>query len=80
LVKKRLVPVVFDGPPPQPGTPVMLAGREAGEMRSAATTEKGGIGLALLRLESLTEADRAGGGLQAGSIGVTPAKAPWMAF
>lgn len=80
LVKKRLVPVVFDGPPPQPGTPVMLAGREAGEMRSTTATEKGGIGLALLRLESLAEADQAGGGLQAAGVGVTPAKAPWMAF
>jgi len=38
LVKKRLVPVVLDGPPPQPGTQVTLAGREAGEMRSAAAT------------------------------------------
>ncbi|MBI1985629.1 MAG: folate-binding protein YgfZ, partial [Rhodospirillales bacterium] len=80
LVKKRLVPVVLDGPPPQPRTPVMLAGREAGEMRSAAITEKGSIGLALLRLESLAEADRAGGGLQAGGVRVTPEKAPWMAF
>jgi hypothetical protein len=80
LVKKRLVPVVLDGPPPQPGTPVMLAGREAGEMRSATATEKGGIGLALLRLDSLAEAAQAEGGLQAAGVGVTPAKAPWMAF
>ncbi|MGH6662058.1 MAG: YgfZ/GcvT domain-containing protein [Rhodospirillales bacterium] len=80
LVKKRLVPVVLDGPPPQPGTPVMLAGREAGEMRSATATEKGGIGLALLRLESLAEAGQAEGRLQAAGVGVTPAKAPWMAF
>jgi len=80
LVKKRLVTVVLDGPPPQPGTPVMLAGREAGELRSAAATEKGGIGLALMRLESLAEAAQAGGGLQAGGVRVTPTKAPWMAF
>jgi len=80
LVKKRLVPVVLDGPPPQPGTQVTLAGREAGEMRSAAATEKGGIGLALLRLESLAEADQAEGGLRAGDVRVTPAKARWMAF
>jgi folate-binding protein YgfZ len=76
LVKKRLVPVVLDGAPPDPGTPVMLAGREAGELRSAAATENGGIGLALLRLESLAEA----GGMTAGDVGVTPRKAPWMAF
>jgi len=49
-------------------------------MRSATTTEKGGIGLALLRLDSLAEAAQAEGGLQAAGVGVTPAKAPWMAF
>jgi tRNA-modifying protein YgfZ len=80
LVKKRLMPVVLDGPPPEPGTPVMLAGREAGELRSAAATENGGIALALLRLESLVEADKVGGAMEAGGVRVTPAKAPWMAF
>jgi len=80
LVKKRLVPVVLDGPPPEPGTPVTLAGREAGELRSAAATENGGIGLALLRLDSLAEAAKAGGAMRAGGVSITPAKAPWMAF
>jgi folate-binding protein YgfZ len=79
LVKKRLVPVALDGPPPPPGTPVTLADREAGELRSAAATEDGAVGLALLRLESLAEADKAGG-MRAGGVRVTPAKAPWMAF
>ncbi len=80
LVKKRLVPVVLDGAPPAPGTPVMLAGREAGELRSAAVTDGGAIGLALLRLDSLADAGKAGGGMTAGDVPVTPAKAPWMAF
>jgi hypothetical protein len=43
------------GPAPQPCTPVMLGDQEAGEMRSAQCTL--GLGLALLRLELLEEAD-----------------------
>lgn len=52
LVKRGLIPVTFDGPPPPPGTPIMQAGREVGEMRSA----RGGRGLASLRLEALQAA------------------------
>jgi folate-binding protein YgfZ len=49
LIKKRLFPVRIDGPAPEPGTIVMLDGREAGEMRSS----RDGIGLALLRLDAI---------------------------
>jgi folate-binding protein YgfZ len=49
LIRKRLLPVEIDGPPPPPGTPVLQGEREAGEMRSAA----GRRGLALLRLDAL---------------------------
>ena len=49
LVKKRIVPVTIDGPSPAPGTIVMQDGTDAGEIRAAAD----GVGLALLRLESL---------------------------
>ena len=49
LVKKRLVPVTFDGSAPTPGTPVSSGGRDVGEIRSG--TE--GLALALLRLEAL---------------------------
>ena len=52
LVKKRLLPVAIEGPAPEPGTPVLLDGEEAGVMRGAA----GGYGLALMRLEKLEEA------------------------
>ena len=41
------------GPAPQPCTPVMLGDQEAGKMSSAQCT----LGLALLRLELLEEAD-----------------------
>jgi folate-binding protein YgfZ len=53
LVKKRLVPVRIEGAAPPPGTTVTLAGDEAGEMRSAA----GEVGLALLRIQKLEEAE-----------------------
>src|SRR3954470_2287129 len=49
LIKKRLFPVRIDGPPPAPGTMVTLDGKDAGEMRSS----RDGLGLALLRLESV---------------------------
>ena len=52
LVKKRLLPVAIEGPAPEPGTPVLIEGEEAGVMRGAAA----GYGLALLRLEKLEEA------------------------
>jgi folate-binding protein YgfZ len=51
LIKKRLFPVRIDGPAPAPGTILSLDGKEAGEMRSS----RGGIGLALLRLDAVAE-------------------------
>ena len=50
LVKKRLVPVAFDGPPPPAETPLTKDGRTVGELRSAVD----GIGLAMMRLDALT--------------------------
>ena len=78
LVKKRLVPVIFDGPPPAPETPVMLGEKQAGELRSSLPGDDGGIGLALLRLDSMAEADETGTALKAGEVTVTPAKPSWM--
>ncbi len=49
LVKRRLVPVITDGPLPSPGTPVLKAGLEVGTLRSA----QGPRGLASLRLDAL---------------------------
>jgi folate-binding protein YgfZ len=75
LVKKRLTPVRIDGTPPQPGTPVLLDGQEAGEMRSA----RDGLGLALLRLEMVEQAEREGRPLMAGEARLTPVKPAWAA-
>lgn len=49
LLKRRLVPVAVDGALPAPGTPVTRAGTEVGSFRSG----RGGIGLAVLRLDAL---------------------------
>ncbi|MEE8351313.1 MAG: folate-binding protein [Rhodospirillales bacterium] len=78
LVKKRLVPVIFNGAAPPPATPVMMGEKEAGEMRSSVTTDNGGIGLALLRLENLEDV-KDGDDLKAGEVSLTPQKPAWMA-
>ncbi len=50
LVKRRLVPVAIEGPPPPPGTIVTSEGGEIGEMRSS----RGDRGIALIRIEALS--------------------------
>ncbi|MBI3451507.1 MAG: tRNA-modifying protein YgfZ, partial [Rhodospirillales bacterium] len=76
LVRKRLMPVRIDGPPPPPGTPIMLDQQEAGEMRSAAD----GMGLALLRIEAVEQAEKEGRPLSAGEASLTPIKPAWAGF
>lgn len=68
LVKRRLVPVELEAAGLEPGTPVLAAERDAGEIRSAA----GGVGLAMLRLDRLGDPLRAGGG------SVRPRPATWQ--
>ncbi len=75
LVKKRLLPVAIAGPAPAAGTPILLDGAEAGEMRSSA----GAHGLALLRLEAVEKA-AAGAALVAGGATLTPRKPAWANF
>lgn len=53
LLKKRLFPVRIEGEAPAPGTIIMAAGQEVGELRSHC----GGHGLALLRLEIATQTE-----------------------
>jgi hypothetical protein len=74
LVKKRLLPVDIDGPQPPPDTPIMLAGKEAGVMRTAANS----VGLALLRVEHLEAAAKEA--LTAGEARLTPRKPAWAVF
>jgi folate-binding protein YgfZ len=76
LVAKRLMPVRIEGPPPEPGTAVMLGDKEAGEIRSV----HGDVGLALMRLEQVAEAARDGRALVAGAATIVPQKPAWAAF
>jgi folate-binding protein YgfZ len=48
LLKRRLLPVAIAGPPPAPGTPVTLEGREVGEMRS----HRDHRGIAFIRIDA----------------------------
>lgn len=50
LLKRRLVPVQVEGPPPSPGTPILDGDKEAGETRSAVAFGEGSWTLAMLRL------------------------------
>jgi len=75
LIKKRLMPVHFEGQAPAPGTQVTLDGRDAGEMRSSC----GEVGLALLRLDQVAKAAETGTPLKAGETALTPQRPEWMA-
>jgi folate-binding protein YgfZ len=76
LVRKRLLPVIVDGALPEPGTPVMIGDKEAGEMRSGS----GDRALALLRLEEIAKAEAGGIPLVAGEAKLTPVKPDWVNF
>jgi tRNA-modifying protein YgfZ len=70
LVKRRLVPVIVDGPLPPVGTVVLKDGVEVGTMRSG----RDGIGLASLRLDAL------GGTLRCGQAIILPKVPTWMSL
>jgi folate-binding protein YgfZ len=76
LVKKRLVPVAVDGALPPPGTPILLAGKEIGEVRSGVE----GLALALFRLDGLAAVADAGGSVVVGKARLTPRQPSWAAF
>jgi hypothetical protein len=69
LIKRRLVPVSINGPPPAPGTIVYADGRDVGEVRSS----RDGRGLALLRIDALGNRR-----LRAGDAVVAPETPDWM--
>lgn len=75
LARKRLVPVLVEGPLPQPGAMVTLDGQEAGEMRSTA----GDRALALLRIEAIEACARDGVALAAGDARLVPLRPSWLA-
>ena len=73
LIRKRLIPVLVEGPLPEPGTPILKDDREVGEMRSGS----GELGLAMLRLEAL-EAGPGGAAFVAGEARLTPRPPGWL--
>jgi len=68
LVKRRLLPVLVEGPLPVSGTPVTHDGQEVGQMRSG----RDQAGLASLRLDAIS------GPLHCGEAVLTPAVLQWM--
>ncbi len=72
LVRRRLVPVAFDGAAPSPGTPVRSGGAVVGEIRSSI----GEIGLALLRLEAIASPQA----LEAGGAGLAVRRPGWADY
>jgi tRNA-modifying protein YgfZ len=76
IARTRVVPVSFDGPPPEAGAPVMAGDRSIGMMGSGMA----GRGLATLRLDRAEEALASGTSLVAGGIRLQPLKASWARF
>jgi folate-binding protein YgfZ len=76
LVKRRLVPVSADGPLPPPGTPIVLDGKDVGEVRSGID----GSALALLRVDALHAAAAGISQIHAGETRLMPKPPAWAKF
>jgi tRNA-modifying protein YgfZ len=76
IARARIVPVGFEGPPPEAGLPVTASDRNVGMMGSGLT----GRGLAKLRLDRVEEALASGASLVAGGIKLELLKASWARF
>jgi tRNA-modifying protein YgfZ len=74
--RRRLVPVAFEGPGPQSGSPVVAGGKPVGQIGSC-TADRG---LAMLRLDRVEEALAAGLTLEAGGTPIRMVKPVWAHF
>jgi folate-binding protein YgfZ len=74
--RSRVVPVTYDGFAPEAGMPVSAGDKTVGMLGSTAQ----GRGLALLRLDRVTDALAAGQSLVAGGVEVRLAKPAWARF
>jgi tRNA-modifying protein YgfZ len=74
--RTRVVPVTFDGPPPEAGASVMAGERSVGMMGSAVA----GQGLAALRLDRVDEALAGNMALVAGGVALRVVKPHWARF
>lgn len=76
--RTRVVPVAFDGPPPEAGVTVTAGETTLGMMGSGAGTI--GRGLATLRLDRVADAMANGTPMVAGGIAIRPVKPAWARF
>ena len=76
--RTRVVPVAFDGPPPEAGAAVVAGGSNLGMMGSGLGAI--GRGLAALRLDRVGDAMVAGTPIIAGGIVIRPVKPAWAKF
>lgn len=74
VIRKRLMPVEIEGPIPEAGTKLTVAGERGGEMRSG----RDGIGLAMVRVEHLDQEDHAE--LAADATRLRAYRPSWMAI
>jgi len=74
--RRRVVPVAYDGLPPDAGAAVMAGARVVGTFGSSAA----GRALALLRLDRAEEALAAGQALAAGTVTLRLVKPDWIRF
>jgi len=74
--RTRIVPVAYDGFPPEPGTAVTAAAKPVGTFGSSAD----GRALAMLRLDRAADALAAGEPLIAGAVTLRLVKPDWMRF
>ncbi len=76
VARNRVVPVAYEVAAPMPGAEVHAGAQAVGHMGSAA----GGRGLAMLRLDRVAEAMRAGDKLVAGGVTLRLVKPDWARF
>jgi len=76
--RTRVVPVAFDGPPPEAGATVTAGDSNLGMMGSGLGAI--GRGLAALRLDRVADAMAAGTPIVAGGIALRPMKPEWARF
>ncbi len=74
--RSRIVPVAYDESPPSAGLPVMAGGKEVGTLGSTAR----GRGLALMRLDRVSDALAEGTPLTCGGVPLRVVKPDWARF
>ena len=76
LIRKRLLPVKIEGEAPAPFTPILLEGKEVGEMRSSCKES----GLALFRLDKPSLSAIIDATLNCGNATLKPTIPSWVKF